>query len=74
MQNGQSRVQACLVYINTLMVQQVFAEPHWLDKMTEDDFRALSPLLHQHVTPYGSFALDMSKRIPIEQTVPISMP
>jgi hypothetical protein len=67
-------LQACLVYINTLMVQQVFAEPRWLDKMTEDDFRALSPLLHQHVTPYGTFALDMSKRIPIEQTAPISMP
>jgi TnpA family transposase len=67
-------LQACLVYINTLMVQQVFADPRWLDKMTEDDFRALSPLLHQHVTPYGTFALDMRKRIPIEQTVPISMP
>jgi TnpA family transposase len=59
-------LQACLVYINTLMVQQVFAEPRWLDKMTKDDFQALSPLLHQHVTPYGTFALDMSKRIPIE--------
>jgi TnpA family transposase len=59
-------LQACLVYINTLMVQQVFAEPRWLDKMTKDDFQALSPLLHQHVTPYSTFALDMSKRIPIE--------
>jgi TnpA family transposase len=67
-------LQACLVYINMLMVQQVLAEPRWLDKMTGEDFRALSPLLHQHVPPYSTFALDMNKRILIEQTAPISMP
>ena len=61
-------LQACLVYINTLMLQQVLTDPQWLDKMTAEDYRALSPLLHQHVTPYGLFALDMSKRIPLEQT------
>jgi hypothetical protein len=64
-------LQACLVYINTLMLQQVLTDPQWLDKMTGEDYRALSPLLHQHVTPYGLFALDMSKRIPIEQTARI---
>ena len=61
-------LQACLVYINTLMLQQVLTDPQWLDKMTSEDYRALSPLLHQHVTPYGLFALDMSKHIPLEQT------
>jgi TnpA family transposase len=66
-------LQACLVYINTLMLQQVLTDPQWLDKMTGEDYRALSPLLHQHVTPYGLFALDMSKRIPIEQMVPIGL-
>jgi len=66
-------LQACLVYINTLMLQQVLTEPRWLDMMTGDDYRALSPLLHQHVTPYGLFALDLSKRIPIEQTAPIGL-
>jgi TnpA family transposase len=59
-------LQASLVYINTLMLQQVLTDPQWLDKMTVEDYRALSPLLHQHVTPYGLFALDMSKRILIE--------
>jgi TnpA family transposase len=59
-------LQACLVYINTLMLQQVLTDPQWLDKMTGEDYRALSPLLHQHVTPYGLFTLDMSKRILIE--------
>jgi TnpA family transposase len=67
-------LQACLVYINTLMVQQVLAEPRWLDKMTGDDFRALSPLLSQHITPYGTFALDMTKRIPIEQMATFARP
>jgi len=55
------------------MLQQVLTEPRWLDMMTGDDYRALSPLLHQHVTPYGLFALDLSKRIPIEQTAPIGL-
>jgi TnpA family transposase len=59
-------LQACLVYINTLMIQQVLAEPLWLDKMTHDDFRALSPLIHAHVNPYGTFELDMTKRIPFD--------
>jgi len=66
-------LQASLVYINTLMLQQVLTDPQWLDKMTVEDYRALSPLLHQHVTPYGLFALDMSKRIPIERMARIGM-
>jgi TnpA family transposase len=66
-------LQACRVYSNTFMLQQVLTDPPWLDKMTGDDYRALSPLLPQHVTPYGLFALDMSKRIPIEQTARIGM-
>ena len=61
-------LQACLIYINTLMLQQVLTDPQWLDTMTAEGYRALSPLLHQHVTPYGLFALDMSKRIPLELT------
>jgi hypothetical protein len=42
--------------------------------MTGDDFRALSPLLSQHITPYGTFALDMTKRIPIEQMATLARP
>jgi TnpA family transposase len=67
-------LHACRVSITTLMVHQVFAEPRGLDKMTGDDFRALAPRLHPHVTPSGTFALDMSPRIPIAQLGPISMP
>ena len=49
----------CLVYINTLMLQDVLADPAWMDRMTTDDFRALSPLVYTHINPYGTFELDM---------------
>ncbi len=59
-------LQICLVYVNTLMFQQVLSEQHWQGKMTDEDYRALTPLIYSHVNPYGEFNLDMSKRLPIE--------
>jgi hypothetical protein len=59
-------LQACLVYINTLMIQQVLEAPSWLAKMTPEDLCGLSPLLYTHVNPYGIFELDMGHRLPIE--------
>jgi TnpA family transposase len=59
-------LQACLVYINTLMIQQVLDAPSWLATMGPEDFRGLSPLIYNHVNPYGLFELDMSERLPIE--------
>lgn len=59
-------VQNCLVYINTLMIQQVLSQKKWYDMMTAEDFRALTPLVYAHVNPYGHFNLDMAERIPIE--------
>ncbi len=59
-------LQSSLVYINTLMIQQVLEEPNWLKKMEPEDFRGLSPLIYNHVNPYGIFELDMSQRLPIE--------
>jgi Tn3 transposase DDE domain len=59
-------LQACLVYINTLMLQQVLVEPTWLTPMTPEDFRALTPLIYHHVNPYGIFELDPDKRLAIE--------
>jgi TnpA family transposase len=57
-------LQACLVYVNTLMVQEVLAEPKWYDQMTEADWRGLTPLFYLHVNPYGRFDLDLNQRIP----------
>lgn len=59
-------LQVCLVYINTLMIQRVLTEPHWLDLLEPEDYRALTPLVYNHITPYGLFELDMEKRLPIE--------
>ena len=47
-------LQVSLVYINTLMIQQVLAEPAWQDRLTAVDLRALTPLLWAHVNPYGT--------------------
>ncbi len=56
-------LQASLVYVNTLMLQQILAEPGWLERMTPADFRALSPLIYHHINPYGTFELDLAKRL-----------
>ena len=60
-------LQSALVYVNTLMIQNVLADETWLDRMAEEDFRALTPLIHNHVNPYGSFKLDMAKRLPLDE-------
>ncbi len=59
-------LQVCLVYVNTLMIQRVLSEPYWWNLMQANDFRALSPLIYEHINPYGRFDLDMSKRLPID--------
>ena len=58
-------LQICLVYINTLMIQDVLKEPVWLARMTPVDLRGLTPLIYAHVNPYGLFELDLAKRIPL---------
>jgi hypothetical protein len=60
-------LQVSLVYVNTLMIQQVLAEPEWQNRLTEVDLRALSPLRWRHVNPYGTFTLNMQERLPLEQ-------
>ena len=46
-------LQASLVFVNTLMLQDVLAEPEWSALLTPVDRRGLSPLFWQHVRPYG---------------------
>lgn len=64
-------LQNCLVYMNTLMVQEVLYENNesWLKKMTPEDFRGLTPLFYHHINPYGTFELNMKTRIPIKMLV-----
>ena len=58
-------LQLSLVYVNTLMIQEVLSSPAWSGRLTEEDARGLTPLLYGHVNPYGRFDLDMSKRLPL---------
>jgi TnpA family transposase len=58
-------LQASMVYINTLMIQQVLKEPGWAGQMTPRDLAALSPLITLHINPYGRFELDMETRLPL---------
>jgi TnpA family transposase len=59
-------LQSCLVYVNTLMLQQVLADPTWASSMTPEDWRGLTPLIYHHVNPYGIFELDLTKRLRID--------
>ena len=60
-------LQACMVYLNTLMIQRVLEESRWRKRMTDVDLRALTPLVYAHVNPYGVFELNMDERIDLEQ-------
>ncbi len=62
-------LQSCLVYVNTLMLQRVLAEPAWAARMTPADARALTPLVWGHVSPYGAFDLDLEQRLDLDGLV-----
>jgi hypothetical protein len=52
-----------LVYVNTLMVQDVLATPAWVGKLTDADKRGITPLFWSHVAPYGEIQLDLNRRL-----------
>jgi len=42
------------------------AQPHWQGKLTPRDYAALTPLIWEHVNPYGRFELDMTTRLDLQ--------
>jgi TnpA family transposase len=58
-------LQAALVYVNTLMLQDVLAEEQWAGLLGPADRRGLTPLFWQHVRPYGEVRLNMGSRLSI---------
>lgn len=56
-------LQISMVYINTLMVQDVLKDDDWLKRLTTEDYRGLTPLFYGHVEPYGTLMLDMTQRL-----------
>ena len=67
-------LQVSLVYVNTLMIQQVLGRAGMARRLTAADRRALSPLKWQHVNPYGTFTLNMQERIPLEKAAAATLP
>ena len=63
-------LQNSLVYVNTLMIQEILMEEKWKGLLVEEDLRALTPLIYRHINPYGRFELDMEKRIPLVNPYP----
>ncbi len=60
-------LQISLVFIQTLMIQQVLTEPEWMNTMTREDLRGLTPLIYSNVNPYGLIRLNMKERLAIER-------
>lgn len=56
-------LQSCLVYVNTLMLQEVLAEPEWENALTAEDRRGLTPLFSSNMNPYGDIRLNMGNRL-----------
>ena len=67
-------LQSALVHVNTLLMQEVLADPKWADKLTDADRRALSPLFWTHVNPYGRFELDMNSRLDLDLSIRATVP
>jgi hypothetical protein len=59
-------LQAALVYINTLLLQQVLAEPELAERFTAADLRGLTPLFWSNINPYGTFHRDMNTRLDLQ--------
>lgn len=60
-------LQSALVHINTILVQRVLQEPQWADRLADDDRRGLTPLFWSNVNPYGTFRLDMDRRLDLDR-------
>jgi len=58
-------MEVCLVYINTLLLQELLSEPDWFDSMQEADWRGLTPLFTRHINPIGIIEVNMKRRLPV---------
>ncbi len=67
-------LQAALVYVYTLMLQDILAEDDWAELLTPEDRRGLTPLFWHHVLPYGEVKLDLTTRLSIRTAAPASGP
>lgn len=67
-------LQSALVHVNTPLLQQVLAEPKWAKKLSAEDRRGLTALFWSNIDPYGTFRLDMDKRLDLVLSLPVPSP
>ena len=46
--------------INTILVEQTIEREGLWERLSAEDLRALTPLFHGHINPYGQLPLDYS--------------
>ena len=61
-------LQNCILYINTLLVEELLQDSCWTNQLSKEDYRALNALFYLHINPYGAFELDLLKRLKINKT------
>jgi len=54
-------LQNCLMLINTVLIERTIERDQLWGRLSEEDRRAMTPLFHGHVNPYGQFALDLAR-------------
>jgi TnpA family transposase len=54
-------LQNCLMLINTLLLEHTIAREGLWERLSAEDRRALTPLFHGHINPYGQFTLDLAR-------------
>lgn len=60
-------LQVCITYINILLVQDIITPELWNQDFADEDRRGLTPLFNGHINPYGTFELDMAKRLSLRE-------
>jgi TnpA family transposase len=61
-------IQTCISYVNTFLIEDLLQEDSWEKQLGEEDYRALSALFYLHINPYGTFDLDLTKRLSFKLT------
>ena len=67
---GLHLLQTSISYVNTLLIEDLLQDDYWRKQLNEEDYRALTALFYLHINPYGTFELDLTKRLIIGIPVP----
>ena len=62
-------LQTSISYINTLLVEDLLQDEYWRNQLSGEDYRALTALFYLHINPYGTFELDLTKRLMIARAL-----